>query len=69
MDASIATITGAIVALALIAVVGVLTWHGSVDGQAAMTFFAGVAGVGGGAVGNHVATKTGARAATRRNEF
>lgn len=64
MSTITAIIAGA-VSLALIAAVAVLTWHGSIDGQAAMTFFAGIAGVGTAAGVGHVATTTGARAAKR----
>ena len=51
----------AIIALALIGCVAALTWHGSVSGEAAMTFFAGI-GVGAGvAVVAHVSSEAAAR--------
>lgn len=67
MDRITAIIAGA-VSLALIGVVGFLAYHGTVDGQAAMTFFSGISGVGIAAGVGHVATKTGARAAKNENQ-
>jgi hypothetical protein len=61
-----AAIIGAVVTLALIAAVAVLTWHGDIDGQAAIGFFAGLGGAGAAGIVAHSSTKAGARAATRR---
>lgn len=59
-------ICGAVCFIALVGAVAALTWHGSIDGQAAVGFFTGlsIAGVVGGA--QHVAAKTGAKAALRQ---
>lgn len=58
-------IVAAVVVVTLIAAVTVLTWHGAISGEAAIAFF-GTLGGGGAVAGvSHVATKTGARAATR----
>lgn len=62
MTNTITSISGAVVALALVAAVAVLTWHGSIDGQGALAFFGVIAGAGTAAGVGHVATKTTARA-------
>lgn len=62
---NVTTVVSGVVSVVLVAAVSVLTWHGSIDGQAAIGFFSGI-GVGGVAVGAHVAgVKSGARAADR----
>lgn len=58
---TVQTIVGGLLAVALVAAVAVLTWHGSIDGQAAIGFFSGV-GIGGVTVGAHTA---GLRSAAR----
>jgi len=61
--ATVSAITAALISLALVASVAVLTWHGDITGEAAIAFFAAIAcGAGAAGVG-HVATKTGAEAA------
>lgn len=52
-----------LVAIAVVAAVAVLTWHGSITGEAAVGLFGAV--LGGGAVGGaqHASFKAGARAA------
>jgi len=61
---TVSAVAGALVGIALVAAVTVLTWHGTIDGQAAIGFFSGVslAGVIGGV--QHSAIKIGAKAAT-----
>jgi hypothetical protein len=61
--ATVSAITAAVISLALIASVAVLTWHGDITGEAAVAFFAAIAGGAGAAGVGHVATKTGAEAA------
>lgn len=63
MTNAVGAIIAGVVSIVLIAAVAVLTWHGSINGEAAMTFFGGLAGVGTAAGVGHVATKTGANAA------
>lgn len=60
---SLSSIVTAVTTIVVIAAVSVLTWHGDISGEAAVGIFGTV--LGGGVVGvtNHVATKTGAKAA------
>lgn len=63
MNSNVQLVVAGVVSIALIAAVAVLTWHGSIDGQAAVSFFSGI-GVGGLAVGVHAAgVKSGVNAA------
>lgn len=59
---TIQSIGAVIVACAVIAAVTVLTWHGSINGEAAVGILATIIGGGGVATVAHVATKTGASA-------
>lgn len=55
--------TATAVLLALIVAVAVLTWHGSIGGEAAVGFLTGIAGLFGGAAANAHGVRQGAKAA------
>lgn len=57
-------VVAGVVSIAVVASVAVLTWHGSITGEAAIGIFGTVIGGGGVAVIAHTATNTGAKAAT-----
>ena len=57
----------AIVALGVIGAVAVLTWHGSITGEAAVGIFSGIIFGGGVGAAAHVGVKTGAQAASSNN--
>jgi uncharacterized membrane protein len=53
-------ISAAVIACAIIAAVTVLTWHGSINGEAAVAIFSTIIGGAGTATVAHVATRNGA---------
>lgn len=64
MTTSINGIAAALVALGVIAAVTVLTWHGSIDGQAAIGIFGAILGGVGIGAAQHTSFKTGAKVAS-----
>lgn len=64
MESKFAIGVAGLVVMALAGCVTLLSWHGTINGQAAIGFFSGLtlAGIVGG--GAHVATRNGARAAS-----
>jgi hypothetical protein len=60
---TLSAISGGVIAVAVIAAVAVLTWHGSITGEAAVGIFGTIIGGAGVGVTSHVAVKTGAKAA------
>lgn len=62
---TVSAAAAAVIAIAVIAAVAVLTWHGSITGEAAVGIFGTIIGGAGVGTAQHVGTKTGARAASR----
>lgn len=63
---TIITLAGSVLVLAIIIAVSVLTWHGSITGEAAIAIFGAIVGGGGVATVSHLATQTGADAVRGR---
>lgn len=61
-----AIVTG-VISLAVIAGVTILTWHGSINGEAAIGIFGTIIGGGGVAAISHIATNTGVEAAKKKS--
>jgi hypothetical protein len=61
---TVSAIIAGVTTVAVIAAASVLTWHGSITGEAAVTLFASVLAGGGAAVISQTSHKAGARAAS-----